>query len=396
MYDVIIVGAGPTGSHTASKLVALGYKVIVLEQKEDAGENICCTGIISIECFNAFNLNASILRQANSAKFFAPCGEFIRLEREAPQAYIIDSASLDKSLKERAQKYGADYLLSTPVVAITPEADCVSATVNYQGKQRTFTAQVAVLACGSGSRLPEKIGLGRVSDFMVGAQAEVNTINIDEVEVYFDQNLFPSFFGWLVPTKSGKGLAGLLVPDNPASYLRSFLRHLQSQGKIASSEADMKFGTIPLGTLPRTCSDRIIVVGDAAGQVKPTTGGGIYYGLLCADIAVNCLHQAFLANNFSAAKLSIYHKQWQAKLDHELRTGYRARRLYKKLSNRRIDHLFQAAQANGIFKLIAEWPDFSFDWHRKLIFEIVKHLTPGLLSVALKPITKMRTNRPHY
>jgi len=108
MYDVIVVGAGPIGSYLASRLTELGYQVIVLEQKKGVGENVCCTGIISVECFSTFNLEAAIFRKANSAKFFAPSGQFIRLERGTPQAYIIDRASLDKSLKQRAQRYGAN------------------------------------------------------------------------------------------------------------------------------------------------------------------------------------------------------------------------------------------------------------------------------------------------
>jgi len=322
----------------------------------------------------------------SSAKFFAPCGEFIRLERGTPQAYIIDRASLDKSLRERAQRHGASYLFSASVVAVTPETDCVSATVDYHGKQRIFTAQAVILACGFGSGLPEKIGLGEITNFVTGAQAEVNTIDLGEGELYFDQNLFPGFFGWLVPTNHDKGLAGLLAPNAPALYLRNFLHDLRAQGKIASTEAAMKFGTIPLGTLPRTYSDRIIVVGDAAGHVKPTTGGGIYYGLLCADIAVDCLHQAFLADDFSAAKLAIYDKRWRAKLDHELQIGYRVRRLYKKLSNRRIDKLISVAKDSGIPKLIAEWPDFSFDWHGPLSYQILKSLA---IAAPLQSITAL-------
>jgi len=269
------------------------------------------------------------------------------------------------------------------VVAVTPEADCISATVDYHGKQRTFTAQAVVLACGSGSRLSEKLGFGKITNFAFGAQAEVESRGLDEVELYFDQNLFSGFFGWLVPTTPDKGLAGLLVPGDPASYLGKFSHHLRAQGRIASTEADMKFGTIPLGTLPRTYSDRIIVVGDAAGQVKPTTGGGIYYGFLCADIAAECLHQAFLANDFSAAKLAIYDKGWRAKLNRELQSGYRARWFYKKLGNRHIDKLISVAQDNGILRLIAEWPDFSFDWHGPLITKISKHLAT---EASLQPI----------
>lgn len=383
MHDVIVVGAGPAGSYTASRLAKLGYKVIVLEQKGEAGENSCCTGIISVECFSAFSLDATIFRQASSAKFFAPSGEFIRLHRNDPQAYIIDRASLDKSLKQRARGNGADYLFSARVIAVTPELDCVSAVVDYQGKRRTFTAQVVILSCGFGSRLPEKLGLGKIAKSVFGAQAEVDVRDIDEVEVYFDQDLFPGFFGWLVPTSGDRGLAGLLVPGAPASYLRNFLRYLQAQGKIASAEADMKLGIIPLGTLPRTYSARIIAVGDAAGQVKPATGGGIYHGLLCADIAVDCVHQAFLANDFSAAKLSSYDKRWRAGLGDELQTGYRMRWFYKKLSNRRIDGLFHTMSSNGIPKFITEWQDFSFDWHSPLISKISKHLAT---EASLQPI----------
>ena len=386
MDDVIVVGAGPIGSFIASRLAELGYRAIVLEQKEGVGENVCCTGIISVECFSTFNLEATILREMSSAKFFAPSGEFIRLWRGSPQAYIIDRANLDKSLRERAQRHGASYLFSASVVTVTPETDCVSATVDYHGKQRIFTAQAVVLACGFGSRLPEKIGLGKITEFVSGAQAGVDTIDLDEVELYFDQNLFPGFFGWLVPTNHDKGLAGLLVPNAPALYLRNFLHRLRAQGKIASTEADMKFGTIPLRTLPRTYSDRIIVVGDAAGQVKPTTGGGIYYGLLCADIAVDCLHQAFLADDFSAAKLAIYDKRWRAKLDHELQVSYRVRRLYKKLSNRHIDKLISVAKDSGIPRLIAEWPDFSFDWHGPLSYQILKSLA---IAAPLQSITAL-------
>lgn len=386
MDDVIVVGAGPIGSFIASRLAELGYRVIVLEQKEGVGENVCCTGIISVECFSTFNLEATILREASSAKFFAPGGGFIRLHRDEPQAYIVDRASLDKSLRERAQRHDASYLFSASVVSVTVETDCVSVTVDYHGKQRIFTAQAVVLACGFGSRLPEKIGLGKITDFVSGAQAGVDTIDLDEVELYFDQNLFPGFFGWLVPTNHDKGLAGLLVPNDPALYLRNFLHHLRTQGRIASTEAAMKFGTIPLGTLARTYSDRMIVVGDAAGQVKPTTGGGIYYGLLCADIAVDCLHQAFLANDFSAARLAIYDKRWRAKLDHELQIGYRVRRLYKKLGNRHIDKLIAAARDNGIPRLIAEWPDFSFDWHGPLSYQILKSLA---IAAPLQSITAL-------
>lgn len=381
MYDVIVVGAGPSGSYAASRLARLGYSVMVLDRKSKAGEHVCCTGIISIECFDSFQLDATVFTQASSAKFFAPSGQFMRLERESPIADILDRASLDIALEQRARQSGAEYLFSAPVAAIAPESDSVSVTVDCQGEQRIFTAQAVVLACGFGSKLPEKIGLGKITNFAFGAQAEVNTIDLDEVEVYFDQILFPAFFGWLVPTRHDQGLAGLLVQKTPSEYLHGLLSRLQSQGKIASA-GEMSFGAIPLGTLARTYADRTVVIGDAAGQVKPTTGGGIYYGLLCADMAVDCLHQGFRSHDLSSARLSAYDRQWRARLGSELQAGYWARRLYYRFSNRRIDSLFQAARDSGIPELVAELPDFSFDWHRPIILKVAQKLAlsfPGRL-----------------
>ena len=388
MYDVIVVGAGPIGSYAALRLAELGYQVIVLEQKEEPGENICCTGIVSAECLDTFNLDAAILREVKSARFFAPCGQFIRFEREDLRACIIDTAGLDRALIKRAQSCGADCLFSARVVCVSPETDHVSVTADYCGEQKIITARIVVLACGMECQLPEELGMGRITSFAIGAQAEVNT-NINEVEVYLDQNLFPGFFGWLVPTSGDSGLAGLITPESPALYLGKFLDNLRAQGKIASAEVDRKFGKIPLGTLPRSSGERILAVGDAAGQVKPTTGGGIYLGLLCTDIAVKCLDRAFSLNDFSSARLSEYDKQWRARLGSELKVGYRMRRFYHKINNRRIDHLFKVAQGDGVAELIAEWPDFSFDWHGALVSEVGKHLA---VAAALQPLRGLLRN----
>jgi digeranylgeranylglycerophospholipid reductase len=119
-----------------------------------------------------------------------------------------------------------------------------------------------------------------------------------------------------------------------------------------------------------------LVVGEAAGQVKPTSGGGIYYGLLCADIAAEVLHQAFLAGDFSTAALSTYQKKWRARLNRELTFDYWARTLLAKLSNSRMDYLFRVASKRGVPELIAATTNFSFDWHRGLLFQMAWHLVP--------------------
>jgi len=108
-------------------------------------------------------------------------------------------------------------------------------------------------------------------------------------------------------------------------------------------------------------------VGDAAGQVKPTTGGGIYYGLLCADIAVDVLDRAMAGNDFSARTLSEYEKRWKRLLARELRIGRWARRTFERLSDRRMERLFRMVQDSRATESLLNAPDFSFDWHSRLI-----------------------------
>jgi len=148
---------------------------------------------------------------------------------------------------------------------------------------------------------------------------------------------------------------------------------LLAQGKIVSSEAKLSYGGIPLKPLARTCSERLVVVGDAAGQVKPTSGGGIYYGLLCADIAVNTLHQALEGDDLSAKSLAKYERGWRRRLGQELKIGYWARRLFERLGDRQIDRMFDIVKANGIDEALLKAKDLSFDWHSKAILRLIGH-----------------------
>ncbi len=373
--DAVIIGAGPSGSQLAYRLAELGYAVLVVDRKDGAGGEVCCTGIVSQQCLDDFAIDRGlILKQASSAKFVAPSGKWLRLWRDSEVAYILDRPALDLMLAKRAQEAGVEYRFNTHVTGIRPEANCVRVKASCRGEERVFEAKIAVVATGFGSPLPGRLGLGKISDFVIGAQAKVEVNGVDEVEVYFDQALAPGGFAWLVPTTDGKGLAGLFTRRHPELCLNSLLSRLWAQGKIASAGVEMGYGAIPLRPLPRTCTDRILVVGEAAGQVKPITGGGIYYGLLCANIAADCLRLAFVTGDFSVAKLSSYDRQWRAKLKRELQTGYWLRRFYERLNNRHIERLFRVMSSNNIPKLIAELEDFSFDWHRPLIVKLLRHL----------------------
>ena len=377
MYNTVIIGAGPTGSYLALKLAELGHKVIVLEKKANVCQDIFCTGIIGKECYDLLALNNSFpSRQANEATFFFPSNRHLRIWRDDEVAYIVDRPSLNRALANQAQAKGVEYFLSTQATKFESNNNCIQITANRNSEKQIFETETVVIATGYGSNLPANLNLGKIADFTIGAQAEVQTIDINEVEIYLDQNLAPGGFAWLVPTIDGKGLAGLMTRLQPEMYLNKFLAYLKTQNKIISTEVISNYEAIPLRPLPKTYADRILVVGEAAGQVKPITGGGIYYGLICADIAANIIHQAFISGNFTAAYLSLYQKQWRAKLGKELTAGYRARRLWAKLGNKRIEHLYNIARKKHIPELITTTEHFSFDWHNQLFLQLAHSLSP--------------------
>ncbi len=374
MYDTIIVGAGLTGSYIAYSLASLGYKVAVFEEHERIGEPVQCAGIIGAECLERFLLfEGTVLAEVSSARLFSPSRNEIRVVRDNVQAYIIDRAAFDRALAEKAKGQGAHYLIGSRVRDVTV---CNNSVRIETESQQAFETKTVVIASGFGSKIPQRLGLGKVNDFVRGAQAEVNIDGRCEIEVYFDQAMAPGFFAWFVPTAEQKALVGLFSRRNPGGHLRDLLSSLFQQGKIASPEAKITYGGIPLKPLHKTYGERVIVVGDAAGQVKPTTGGGVYYGLLCAEMAADTLNQALATDSCSEKLFSGYQKAWQEKIGWELKIGYLARRFYGRLTNRQIDYLFHITKSKGIHETLLQSPELSFDWHGKAILKGLKHLEP--------------------
>jgi digeranylgeranylglycerophospholipid reductase len=373
MYDIIITGGGPVGSQLAYRLAADGHKVLVIEKKRRPGTKTACTGIIGQECASAFDIDGrAIIRKVNSASLFSPSGKRLYLRREEPQACILERTAFDISMVERAQRAGAEYRFESRVQDIAIENNRASIKADCQGKTQVMEARAAVIASGFNPGLLGRLGLGKFRDHAIGIQAEVEAPACEEVEVYFG-DMAPGFFAWLVPTQPPLARAGLLSRENPGIYLKKWLAELKRKGRITSDEVTVSYGAIPLRPLSRTSGERMVVVGDAAGQVKPTSGGGIYYGLLSAEIAAEVLHRALEEDDLSARRLARYEQGWRRKLGREIRTGYWFRKLINQLSNRQIDRIFEVVKAGGIDEALLKAEDVAFDWHGRTIMKLLKY-----------------------
>jgi len=195
-------------------------------------------------------------------------------------------------------------------------------------------ARIAIIATGFGSNLIKKLHLPQIKDFLIGAQAEVSSNDIERVEIYLNHEIAPGSFGWLVPTQGNKALAGLMTYSKPKWYLDQTIAKLKAQNKIASPNVTKRYGVIPLQTLRKMFADRVLIVGEAAGQVKPMTGGGAYTSAFSVQISqASIIQRSLNRNNYSAGTLSLYQLECNRLLGREFTIGRWGQNIWKKLSN---------------------------------------------------------------
>lgn len=386
MQDVIVVGAGPAGNNAALSLASNGYGVTVIDSRENIGDKLC-TGLVGEECFRRYPIDPSLVyREINSASVISPSSEVVRFETPTTVARVVDRVAYVSSFADKAVDAGADYLIGSRVVSLEQHPDRVTVVTDGSSDSNTFEARALVLAAGFGSQLNRQLGLGEPSDYVVGTQALVKTEGVEEVEVYLGRDVAPGFFAWLVPTKPGYALAGLLVRKNAKEWFSNFISARQAEGKIIETADKPICWGIPLRPLKKTYTDRVLVVGDAAGQVKPTTGGGIFYSLLASEIASGALQQALSEDRLSANQLGAYQKEWKNLLSNELEVGYSARRAFEFLGDSHINSLINQASTNGFGAELAASPDVSFDWHSSMIGKIMGHPTLGGVLKLVNPL----------
>ncbi len=371
LRDVIVIGGGPAGSHTAAKLAQCGLNVAVLEQKPELGGDVCCAGIISRRCLERFAIDESlVIKRLNGSSVYSPKGNKIRLWRRQTQACLIDRAAFDLNLAGKAKASGAEYVLGASVNSIDIGRDAVEVTYEGVEGKKKEKAKAAVVACGFNQKFIDSLKLGSIEDSVIGVQTEVALEEDNGIEVYTGREIAPGFFSWLAPYSEGKARLGLLVRKNPKKHLSRLLDRLIEQGKITGESGQAGYRRIPIKTLPRTYSRRLLVVGDAAGQTKPTTGGGIYFGLIAAEMAAARLNKAIREDDLSARALSGYQRAWKKEFGRDIKLGSVARVFYEKLNDKQLEELFSMISRDGVIDELLEDEGLSFDGHGKLIIRL--------------------------
>ena len=376
IYDVAVIGGGPSGLHAASLLAKKGLKVFVAEKKKEIGSNVICTGIVGKEIFEEFSLPAdSVIRDLQTVKVVSSSGNSLVYRHPLPFACVVDRKAFDQTLADKAAAAGAEIVLDTCARDISLGRDRVDIeTESLDAPDRTFAARMVILATGIDHRLNKKLGLGVPEDHFLGAQAELEISNGSSATIFIGKNVAPGAFAWAVPTVAGRLRLGLVTSREPRTWFINLVKKFYPEQLDEFRPESIQVKAIAQGLVSRTHADRVIAVGEAAGQVKTTTGGGIYFGLLCSRIAADVVYQCYQTGSFSAQNLSAYDKTWRDSIQKEIVVGYYARRVFSLFSEAQIERLFDLAKSDGIIPLIQTRGQF--DWQSGLLLELAKKVPP--------------------
>ncbi len=375
MHDVVVVGAGPAGSQAAASLAERGYGVLVLEEHLQIGVPTNCSGLIGAEAFERFELpRASVIRGFDSATFCSPKGNTATVGAGRIMAYVVRRCEFDQTMAQRAVSRGAEYLLGARCVGLEHHGDRVKLSVVKRepgGGEAPmgYNARAVVLATGVRYGLIQDLGLQRPSRFLQAAQVEVEMDGLDGVEVYLGREVAPGSFAWAIPAGELARI-GVCNGAQAIPYLRHFLRHPSIAPRLRHDKLHIKSKAIPVSNVSRSFLDRILLVGDSAGQVKVTTGGGISYGILCGDLAAATLDRALRRGDLSEQSLAEYERRWRQEIGVELRVGAFFRRLGGMLSDEQIDRLICAYHDSDLPDLVKQRADF--ERHRKFILALCR------------------------
>lgn len=358
MCAVLVVGGGPAGIMTASELSKNGWDVTLIEEHPKVGVPENCSGLLSFTGLNELGIDAEscIVNKVYGAEVFSPSGHRILIERNSPVAAVVSRKSFDEMLLKEAIKNGAKIEFESKLIDVRKE----NIFIQKKNRGELRKAKVIVGADGVYSRTREIISIKpERSHYVNSYQVRANgSFESKKVKLYLG-SFANGLFAWVIPENSSIARIGIATAHgiNPKEAFDEFKKkYFLEFEKIEESSF-----AIPCGPpIPEPLKQNILLVGDAAFQVKATTGGGIIMGLNAAKMCAKAIDSMF-RNGTSLDNYGILIKP----ITKELNTHWKIRSYINKLNDTTLDKLFIKAQKAKLGEFLSEHGDM--DWPSRFL-----------------------------
>jgi geranylgeranyl reductase family protein len=381
--DLVVVGGGPSGCFLAEKVARRGFEVLVVEEHERVGKPVSCAGVVGMEGMRELGVGAErfALNRLRRGLIFSPSGEVLELDRGRVEALVLDRGAFDRHLAERAEEAGAQLELGTRCLEVREEGTPV---VGLSGRRRgEVRGRVLAGADGPTSVVARKSGMMGRRRFIRCVQVEMRAeTEPDTAEVYLSGRAV-GLFGWVVPAGEVARIGMGSLKGDPGEGLRHLLRLLSP--RLKGGPGRLSFGLIPYDPPRSLLRGSTLLVGDAACQVKPLTGGGLYLGLSCSLLASRAI-SVFLEGGHPSL-LRLYPREVERRFGRELRWGRRMRELLSSLSDRELDALVRTMAEERLRGEILRRADF--DYHSSLVGVLLGNLPHLVTSLGPRALTRM-------
>ncbi len=367
-YDVAVVGAGPIGSTFARYIADEGYKVAMFERKREVGVPLQCAGLLGKKIRDLNILpDEYILNEVYGAYLHSPSDNVLKVSRNDPEAYVIDRVGYDKYLAEQAVDSGAELLLNHKVSGL----DIKTGEVRVKNFDKSYNADVIIGADGHASGVSENFN--PQSKSIMAAQYLLDmgkdVFDTDNVHLFANANISPGFL-WIIPVSNSMARIGLFA-NMDYNGLNRVLKDFMLDNCYNDVSILKKYhGFIPIYDSNKDLvKDRTILLGDAASQVKPTTGGGLMIGFECAKMAASTVSKALDMEDYTILKeyVNLFKKRFKG----ELKVQLEVQKIFESLTNEDLDQMFLKLKEGNAEELISEYGDM--DSQSTLIKEMIKN-----------------------
>ena len=354
-YDVVVAGGSVAGLLSAREISSKGFSVLVIEEDYEIGTPEHCGGLVSIaglEELGVIPFRKTFDHMMESAEIKSPDGKSFTINSKKQKVVEISRRELDKQIAFQAQKNGTEIKVRTSFQEVT--------NTGIRTNEENIDCKIFVDARGVSS-LIHKDRTGILSS----AQYEIyaNWIKKGKVEVIFDQEKYPGFFAWVIPSNEGKGKVGVAGKGiNVSDTLNEILKEKGKYSTIRKIFAPIWIK----GPIEKFVDGKTVIVGDAAGQAKPTTAGGIFTSGMGGVFAGQAISKFLKTNEIS--HLQEYQKRWTERFGKEFDKQLLARKILERLDNQTINKLFESITPE-ITKEISEKDDF--DFHTSSIIKLL-------------------------